>query len=286
MGYLDFVLNLIGLLLWINWRSLGFVTAPSVLSIAASVKPADKARGGRAVFLAMVPLLIGSRALFYWQLGAPLEWTPKLPLGMLVVSLKCETLARYLLFSLLSFGLALAVFHLWLLLLSALQGQALEPDPLTKLIRRHLGPVGRWPAWAQFLLPFPLAVLLWPLLRWLLAGIGAMPPADHFGAVLKQGLGMSLGVVVAWKYLLIGLLLLYLLNSYIYFGKSSLWDFITPAGRRLTRPLAWLRLGRLDLSPVLAMVLVWGLCEGLEHWPDWPAWWAWAQASLAHSKNL
>jgi hypothetical protein len=285
MGYLDFVLNLIGLLLWINWRSLGFVAAPSALSIVAAVKPADKARGGRAVFLALVPVLLLLRALFYWQLGGPLDWTPKLPLGMLVISLKCETFGRYLLYSLLSFSLALAVFHIWMLVLSALQGRVAETDPLTKLIRRHLGPCGRWPAWAQFLLPFLAAIALWPLLRWLLAALGAMPAASGFGAVLRQALGMSLGVVVAWKYLLVGLLSLYLLNSYIYFGHNSFWNFITLSGRRLLWPISWLRLGKLDLGPIVGMLLTVGICEGLERWPEWPGWWDSVQTWLAQLRK-
>ena len=70
-----------------------------------------------------------------------------------------------LLFSVLSFGLMLAVFYLWLLLLSILAG----PEPIHGLVRMPLGAMDRWPRWMKILLPLVATALFWWLASWLLA---------------------------------------------------------------------------------------------------------------------
>lgn len=268
MSYIDFLLNIVGVLLWINWRSLGFVSHPPALSLVTTVRPAEKKLAGRWVFLALLGGLVVLRSLFYWQMGGPLDWTPKLPLGILVISFRCDAFWRYLLFSSLSFGLCLAVLYMWLLLLSAINRKEREPGPIQKLVQLHLGWVGRWPAPLQLVLPFVFVALCWPAVHWLLASLEMIPPLSGW-PLMRQALGLSLAVILVWSYLLIVLLALHFLNSYIYFGSSPFWNFVALSGRNLLWPLRWLHLGKMDLAPLVGIALLLVISERLAKWPEW-----------------
>ena len=63
---------------------------------------------------------------------------------------------------------------------------------------------------------------------------------------------------LAWKYLITSLLLLYLLNSYVYLGNHAFWNFLAATARNLLAPLGILplRLGKIDFAPVLAIAAV------------------------------
>jgi uncharacterized protein YggT (Ycf19 family) len=49
-----------------------------------------------------------------------------------------------------------------------------------------------------------------------------------------------------------------LLNTYVYLGNHPFWNYISQTGHRLLTPLKWLplRLGKVELAPVVGMVLV------------------------------
>jgi len=75
---------------------------------------------------------------------------------------------------------------------------------------------------------------------------------------LEQAGAIGLGVYLSWKYLIVTMLVIYLINSYVYLGSHPLWNFITVTGRNLLTPLRFLplRLGKVDFSPILAITLV------------------------------
>src|SRR6266498_2899265 len=122
MDVIDFLLNLAGLLFWLNWRSvkMAAATQPSVLSLAATLKRVEPRRPKRWVYLAGLLVLVGGRSLFYWHIGSALHWTPALRLGAISPSFRSDSPGRMLLFSALSFLLALGVFYLGMVLLSIL----------------------------------------------------------------------------------------------------------------------------------------------------------------------
>ena len=78
--------------------------------------------------------------------------------------------------------------------------------------------------------------------------------------------GARLGAYLAWKYLIGGLLLLWLLTTYVYLGNSVFWSFVNLTGRNLLLPLRWapLRVGKVDLAPVVAIALVFFASEQAE----------------------
>ncbi len=162
-----------------------------------------------------------------------------------------------LLFSVLSFGAAQGIFYLWLLLLSCLNAQVPDADPVQRLARVWLGRLERWPGAIKLLLPLAVAVLAWSLLHPLLARLNIVP-ANAPGRLLAQGAVIGLSAYLTLKYLIIALLILYLLNSYVYLGEFALWNFVDATTRRLLRPLQWLplRVGKIDFAPLLSIVLV------------------------------
>ena len=74
---------------------------------------------------------------------------------------------------------------------------------------------------------------------------------------LEQGLVLGLFACLIWKYLVVGVLTLHMVQSYVYLGRSPLWDFVGETANNFLRPLSRLplRVGKIDLAPAVAIVL-------------------------------
>jgi uncharacterized protein YggT (Ycf19 family) len=254
---INFILNIVGLLLWLNWRAAELpVGGRAGTSLLSTLRPAGPPRP-RYYYWAGLPVLLAARALFYWQAGQPVHWSPQISLGPTTLSFRSDLPGRMVLFSVLSFGVALGVFYLWLLLLSCVNGQGPDAGPVQRLVRVWLGRLERWPGAIKLLLPLAVAVPAWCLLHPLLARLN-MAPANAPGRLLAQGVVIGLAVYLTLQYLVIALLILYLLNSYVYLGEFTLWNFVDVTTRRLLRPLQWLplRARKIDFAPVLSIILV------------------------------
>ena len=260
MSLLDFLLNLIALLLWLNWRGMGLQRpGPYGSSLLHTLRSAAPPRPRRWRYLAGLVVLLGVRALVYRQFGPFFHWVPQLPLAVLSVPFRSDALGRMLLFSGFSFLLTSAVFYLWLLLLSVVNHGLADDNPVQRLVRLHLGWIETWPASGKVLGPMFLTALLWLGVHPLFARFGLLPDAGLFRQTLLQGFILGLATVLAWKSLLLGVLGLYLVTSYVHLGSSPLWDFVTATGRNLLKPLRPfpLRAGKFDGAPLVAGVLVW-----------------------------
>jgi uncharacterized protein YggT (Ycf19 family) len=262
MGVIDFILNLAGLLLWLNWRSLRFdpLGQRTPATLIGTLRRAEPRRLRRWHLPAALGGLLLLRAVFYWQIGSGVGWAAgRLYLGVIELSFRSDSFGLILLFSFFSFGLTLGVFYLWLLLFSILDG----PEPFHRLVRMQLGPVDRWPRWLKLSLPLVLAAGLWWLASWVLAWLAIVPPPVSAAHRIEESLIIGLGSYLAWKYAAGGLLVLHLLNSYIYFGKHSFWYYVTAEAQTLLRPLRAvpLRAGKADFAPVVGIVLVFLFAE-------------------------
>jgi uncharacterized protein YggT (Ycf19 family) len=267
MAYVDFILNLAGLLLWLNWRSVRFdpLAKRTPATLVGTLRRAEPARTRRWHQLAMLGGLLVLRALLYWQIGSTLSpvWAGKLNLGVIVLSIPCHDsmagLGRMLLFSGLSFGLVLGIFYLWLLLLSLLAG----PEPLQRLVRIPLGRVDGWPRGLKLFLPLAVTVLLWGLASSLFVWLDIIPPPLAMSHRLASGVIIGLGSYLVWKFPVAVILMLHLLNTYIYFGKHPVWKYVNAAAQTLLSPLDKipLRLGKADFAPVLGIALIFFLAE-------------------------
>lgn len=262
MSVIDFILNLAGLLLWLNWRSIRFDPLAKRLpaTLMGTLRPAAPQRLKRWHFLLFIGALLFLRAVIYWWIGSAANWTARLDFGPVVLSCRSDWFLRILAFSFASFGLTLGIFYLCLLPLSLLAG----PDPIHRLVKVPLGRVDDWPRWAKWLLPFFGGAIAWWLAMWVFGWLDILPPAASAAQRFEQALVIGLGTYLVWKFPLCGLLLLHLANSYIYFGKHPLWKYVDVTAQKLLSPLRGipLRIGRVDFSPVVGVALIFLVAEG------------------------
>jgi hypothetical protein len=220
MGIVDFILNLAGLLLWLNWRSLRFdpLAKRTPATLMGTLRPAAPKKLRRWHLLVFLAALLFLRAVFYRWL-APF-WIGKLELGVIAPTFRSDWFSGILLFSFLSFGLTLGIFYVGLLFLSLLSG----PEPIHSLVKIPLGRVDGWPRWAKILLPFFGTAVFWWLAGWLLVWLQILPPPVSVAQRLEQSLVIGLGSYLLWKFPAGAILALHLLNSYVYFGKNPVLE--------------------------------------------------------------
>jgi len=282
MGLIDFILNLAGLLMWLSWRSVQFdpLSKRRPATLLGTLRPAQPSRWERwHLLLAIVGLLL-VRALLYWLIGAAAGWQGRLDVGVISVSIPfhnhfSDLLMRIIPCSFLSFGLALGVVYLWLLLLSILAG----PEPIHLLVRVQLGAVDRWPRWLKWLLPFVVTASLWWLATWLFASMETggysnthvLPKPVSAAQRLEWSLIVGLGSYLVWKFVIAGLLILHLLNTYIYFGKHPFWSYVNATAHTLLVPLKKipLRMGKVDFAPVAGLALTFFAAEQIQKGLVW-----------------
>jgi uncharacterized protein YggT (Ycf19 family) len=266
VGTIDFILNLAGLLLWLTWRSVRLdpLGRRTPATLIGTLRRAGPPRLRRWHLLAAIAGLVLLRAGFYWQIGSAFKpvWAAELDLGVITLSFRSDFFVRTLLFSVLSFGLMLGVFYLWLLLLSILAG----PEPMHRLVRIQLGRIDRWPSGLKFFLPLAATAGSWWLASWPLAWLQIVPQPVSAAHRLEAALVIGLGSYPAWKYVVGALLALHLLNSYIYFGNHPFWNYVNAEARTLLSLLRKLPLqaGKADFAPVVGIVLVFLLAEFAE----------------------
>ncbi len=270
MNAIDWILNLACVLLWLNWRSIRFTTVPPSIgvSLLGTLREAEPTRVPRWSSLAALLAILFIRSLFYRQIGSAINWTPTVELGALALSFRSDHLPRVLLFSFLGFGLWLCGLYSWLLLLSVVNGQTPDTDPWQRMIRLHLGRLERLLTPVKLLLPSLATILFWMAVHPLLRQQGLVPGAQSVGQLFLQAMLLGLSSVLFWKFLLIGLLVLHLINSYIYLGRIPLWQFVSATANHLLRPLSVLplRVGRIDLAPLLGIAIVITVAETMSRW--------------------
>jgi uncharacterized protein YggT (Ycf19 family) len=266
MGLVDFILNLAGLLLWLNWRALQFdpLGKRKPATLLGTLRRVEPQRLRHWHLLAAIGGLLLARAGFYWQIGLVSKpvWAGTLNLGIIAPSFLSNSFGRMCLFSICSFGLVLAVFYLWLLLLSILAG----PGPIHGLVCMQLGVMDHWSRRMKLFLPLLATAWLWWLVSWWLEWCGIIPKPISTAHRIEQSLLIGLGSYLVWKYVIGVLLALHLLNSYVYFGRHPFWNYVHATAQTLLQPLRRvpLRAGKVDFAPVLGIALVFllaGLAE-------------------------
>jgi hypothetical protein len=261
-GALDFLLNIVGLLLWFNWRAGGMkLETPGVISLAGTLQKTESIEPRRWFSFGCVIALLVVRAMLYCQIGSQVNWIAAFDLTAMVLPFRSDALGLMFLFSALSFLVALGVVYASLLLLSVINNASKVSDHFTRVLFLQLSWFGKWPWPLRLLLGPVAAALLWMALEPLLQRLGIFPaPRNRAHAWEIAGI-MAGCLVVSWKYVISLFLGLHLLNSYVYLGNSSFWHFVTLTGNRLSLPLRWLpmRVGKVDFAPALILVAtIWG----------------------------
>jgi len=75
---------------------------------------------------------------------------------------------------------------------------------------------------------------------------GLLPPGGSVRQVLLQGMVIGFATVLAWKYLLLGVMGFYLLTSYVHLGDTPFLEFVIGTGRNLLQPASTAALARLE----------------------------------------
>jgi uncharacterized protein YggT (Ycf19 family) len=268
MGHIDFILNLAGLLLWFKWRSLPFdpFNKRTPATLVGTLRRAAPSHFRPWHLPAAIVVMLVLRALFYWQIGPAAHWTGKLDLGVISLSFRSDLFGRMLLFSLSSFVLTLGIFYAWLLLLSLLAGPTTNAGPIHRLVRMPLGGLDGWPCWAKIILPFAGTTLVWWLASWLFARLEIIPKPISAMHRIEESVVIGLSSFLAWKIVAAAVLVLHLLNTYIYFGRQPFWKYVNSTAQTLLSPLRIipLRAGKVDFAPAAGIVILFviaGLAE-------------------------
>src|SRR5258708_15725755 len=143
LAVINFLQNLVGLMLWLKWRSfrLDPLGKSRPATLAGTLRRAEPTRLKRWHFLAALASLLLVRAWFYWQVGAAVDWVPKLRLDPIAGSFRSDFFWRMLLFSTVSFISTLGVTYLWFLLLSVFNHGDPNRDPIPGVFRLTHGPI-------------------------------------------------------------------------------------------------------------------------------------------------
>lgn len=274
MALIDLILNLVALLLWWNWQAIDPLATRSAATLIGTLRKADTTGPKPWRLLLVLLALIVFRAIVYWEFGTSFRWTPALQLEVINIPFRSDYLTRMMLFSLLSFLLALGIFYLWMLLLSIANTNVPDTDPLQKLVRVQIKWLEKWPLVMKLLLPFFVGGLCWLALHPLLSHMTIIQKAKSPLQLMEQAAVIGAATYLSWKYLIVGILLLHLLSSYIYFGNHPFWNFVNVTARNLLSPLRWipLRIGRVDFLPLIAIALVFFFCQLFTNPPARPAW--------------
>jgi len=269
MTFIDFILDIAALVLWLSWRGLRFdpLVKTSPASLVGALKRAEPIRLRGWHFLVALSGLLIVRGWLYWQIGPALDWVPNLRLGAISLFFRSDRLVRMMLFSALSFGLTLSVFYLWLLLLSLVNSRRADSDPVQRMIRLHLGWIDRSPWPVKLLLPLVAVSLVWLALNPVLTETNLIQPGLSRMHKVEQAVVIALGAYLAWEYLIGGLLLLCLVTTYVYLGTNSFWNFITLTSDNLMLPLRWapFRVGKVDFAPVMAIAVLFFVGQIAQH---------------------
>lgn len=262
---IDFILNIAGLLLWLNWRSarLDPFNRGIPATLAGTVRRAEPMRLKRWHFLAVLAALLFIRAWFYEHIGPAANWTPKLNLTVVTPAFPLvirghDFFLSALLYSVASFVRLLVVFYVWLLAIAMLNRHETNPDPLHKLLLVQLGRVGRWPMLVQLIFSVLVIAVLWALFHPLLHHIGVTTTARSNVLLLTQGGVLSLIAYLSLKFLFLAFLIVHLIINYVYLGTNPVWEFINMTSRNLLAPLNRLplRFGRVDFAPIIGIILI------------------------------
>jgi hypothetical protein len=267
MAWVDWLLNLAGLFLWLSWRRFGAPDdRPGALTLASNLRPAG-VRSQRLWWClpALLALLV-LRAWGYHTLSPGPTWVAQWSPGPVTVSFRSDSLVRMLWYSGLSWLHAWWVMYLWFGTLAGLFWGLRELDPLARAFRRELGWFGRWPLPFVWLPVLAGMALLWVAAARPLAAMGLVPARFEPRLFWQQAVVIGLGIVPTLKWPLAGACALRFVLDHVYLGRNPLWSFAQAAGGRLARLAGWLPLqwGTLDFRPLAVGAVIWALAYFLE----------------------
>jgi hypothetical protein len=266
MSLINLILDLVALLLWVNWVSVrldqGIQT--SGVSLIRTLRKAEPGNQNRWRYLAALVALLVIRAMVFVSLTSASQ---RIDLGIITISFRggmgLSWLGNMLLFSVLDFAITLSAFYTCLVLLSVVNAKLPDNDPVQRLVRGYFRWLENWPRAVKVFLPLLIGVLFWLVLQPVLARIGIVPRSVSNRQFFEQCVFIGAAAYLPWKYLIVGILLLNVIYSYVYLGSHSAWTYVNLTARNLLNPISWLpvRAGKVDFLPLIGIALVLLLTE-------------------------
>jgi len=276
MGFIDWVLNIIGLLLWLSFWASRFdpLSKPAAGTLAGTLKPAEPRKTTHANALIWLTLLLVARAVFYDLIGRSLEIPFQLDPGTVTMIFRplatpsFDSFLHMLSYSLASFILTFTWAHLWLVFLAAINHREGDHLIYLRLLRFYLGRLARSHPAIQLLLGLILVGLAWALIRPLMIWQGTLPPSKSTLNVLAQIGLIMVSSLISLRYLIAILLGLHFLSQFAYFGQPPWLLFVITSAKNLLAPFANLplRIGQVDFMPILIIAATFGIAQLIRHY--------------------
>jgi len=259
MALLNLLLDLVALVLFLSGLGVGTrMPTHRAGTLLSNLKLAESTRGRRWPLFAALAALLLLRPWFYSSVAEVSGWIPSWDPVPATVPFRPDFPSRLLVFSVVSFAWTLLQFLSWILFAAALSRMTREPSAWNRFFHDMLGPYSRMPAVLMIVLPAVGGALFWAAMALPFQAIGILPPIRSWEHLALQSGLVGLGVWVAGSWMVCGLLILRLINSYVYLGTHPFWDFVHQVGGALLRPVEWIpaRIGKLDLTALVAAALV------------------------------
>jgi uncharacterized protein YggT (Ycf19 family) len=264
MNLVNWILNLAGLFLWIDWRTASAANRPQpVISLASALRETGKRRSRGWNSLGGVAALLALRPFFYYTIGSAVEWTPVMDLLAISLPFRSDQLDRMFAYSTVSFAVTLGFYYGCLLFVAAVRTAKPETEVMRRFTRAQLGWLMLAPRPLKLALPFLAVAAGWFLLVPILVFLEIMPSLPPSQILWQQAGTLAASALLAWRWFLVALFLLYALNTYVYLGTHPAWEYLAEICGALLRPLWFLRIGKLDFAPFAAIALLLGLTEVL-----------------------
>lgn len=264
MHWLDWMTDLVGLMLWLSWRGFGAqpASARPALTLVSNLRHAGGG-GSRRGTLALPALgvLLLARAALHHTLSPNFADAVPWSMGAVTIAFRSDLWWRILSHSFLSWAALVLKAHVCFAFLVVLRRPDADSDPITQSLKAELGPAARWP-WGLSMVPFLAGLgVLWLAASPVLVGAGLVPARVSTSHALQQAVVVALGGLGSLKWPLVLLCLMRFLLDHVYLGAMPVWDYLHVTGGRLSGWLAVLplRWGRIDLAPLVAAGLCWTL---------------------------
>ena len=264
MDWLHGILNLIGLLFWVLWRA-GTLPRPK----PSNAITGPTLRPGKIfklswIYLIGLTILLTFRAAFYNQFGPGLDWIPSLDLIHEAPHFRSDFFPRALAYSILSFARWLIAFYLCLALLITITPRESSSGIWGSFLYCQFGRTKKLPMITLWVTALTVTSLLHIIgIEWMtFIGVRVENSQNYYHLPLLIMLDFR-----AATYLTMGIISLYILNSFIYFGERKFWKNIDEFGKQLLLPFHGINLviGKIDLAPFVVMVFAYGLSYILRH---------------------
>lgn len=257
-------------LAWYLWASAFVfpryaVKSSQPLTLLSTLRAETPQSFGRVFALSGLLVLLGLRAVGYWNFSQDPFAHLSVDFGVLVVSFKTDSLAHMGLYSVGSFLVFLLIYYTWVVGLSVTNRQRARVDSIENLIDQQIGGIASWHPANKVGALFGVGVVLWIVFGILLHLASVLPEEWSPLAVIWQSPFVALSLTLWVAKVIFALIALHFLNSYVYLGEHPVWAYIDKTAKVYLTPFRRLPLvvGRFDFAPIVGFLFYWWLFGGL-----------------------